>query len=118
MSTMTSMTTPGAETFGSELVLVRSTDDAILVEADDQSAAALEALMRVVLVQRDAVRATRKRVRDSELGLRQAASSERPRFERIREASLQEHRAAQVAAMRSRQRLVAALGERRVGLQQ
>ena len=69
----------------------------------------LDSLMRKVLARRDEVRSTQQKLRDIEIELRQASDDKRGRFERMREAALNEYRNARSEAARTRHQLVSML---------
>jgi hypothetical protein len=75
-------------------------------EATEQPRKRLDQLMRKVLARRDEVRATQQKLREIEIELRQAPDDKRTRFERMREAALQEYRRARAEAARTRNQLL------------
>lgn len=76
------------------------------VEIEDQPRKRLDALMRKVLARRDEMRATQQKLRDIEVELRQASTDKKGRFERMREAALEEYRRARTDAVRTRNQLL------------
>jgi hypothetical protein len=78
-------------------------------EVEDQPRKRLDSLMRKVLARRDEVRSTQQKLRDIEVELRQAPDDKRGRFERMREAALNEYRNARAEAARTRHQLVSML---------
>ena len=75
------------------------------VEQGEQPRARLANLMRKMLDRRDSVRAAQQKLRDIELELRQANTEKRSRFERMREAALNEYRNARAEFSRARLQL-------------
>jgi len=78
-------------------------------ETEDQPRKRLDNLMRKVLARRDEVRSTQQKLRDIEIELRQAPDEKRGRFERMREAALNEYRSARAEAARTRHQLLSML---------
>ncbi len=80
-----------------------------VVEPVEHSPTRLAGLMRKVVARRSRVRETQQKLRDIELELRHAPVDTRSRFERMREAALDEYRAARAEAARTRTQLVMTL---------
>ncbi len=79
------------------------------VEIEDQPRKRLDNLMRKVLARRDDVRTTQQKLREIEIELRTAPTDKRGRFERMREAALNEYRSARTEAARTRHQLLSSL---------
>jgi hypothetical protein len=75
-------------------------------EVEEAPRKRLDHLMRKVLARRDEVRATQQKLREIEIELRQAPDDKRTRFERMREAALNEYRKARAEAARTRNQLL------------
>jgi hypothetical protein len=75
-------------------------------EVEEAPRKRLDQLMRKVLARRDEVRATQQKLREIEIELRQAPDDKRTRFERMREAALNEYRKARAEAARTRNQLL------------
>ena len=80
-----------------------------VAEVEDQPRKRLDSLMRKVLARRDEVRTTQQKLREIEIELRQASDDKRGRFERMREAALNEYRNARAEAARTRHQLLSNL---------
>ena len=78
-------------------------------EVEEPPRKRLDSLMRKVLARRDEVRSTQQKLREIEIELRQATDDKRGRFERMREAALNEYRNARAEAARTRHQLVSML---------
>jgi hypothetical protein len=74
-------------------------------EQSEPPRARLAGLMRKMLDRRDAVRSTQQKLRDIEMELRQSDTEKRSRFERMREAALEEYRKARAEFARARMQL-------------
>jgi hypothetical protein len=114
MSRITSVKIPEAEELQTEPAPAKPDEEVVPAEDENQPRTRLDVLMRALLARRDAMRATREKLRDSEIELRRASTASRGRFERMRGAALKEHRAAQGEAARTRQQLITTLGMRRI----
>ena len=79
--------------------------EAVETTNDEQPRARLAGLMRKVINRRESVRVAQQKLRDIELELRQAETEKRSRFERMREAALQEYRKARAEFSRARMQL-------------
>ena len=75
-------------------------------EVEEAPRKRLDQLMRKVLARRDEVRATQQKLREIEIELRLAPDDKRTRFERMREAALNEYRKARAEAARTRNQLL------------
>lgn len=80
-----------------------------VAEVEDQPRKRLDNLMRKVLARRDEVRATQQKLREIEIELRTVPTDKRGRFERMREAALDEYRNARTEAARTRHQLLNSL---------
>lgn len=82
------------------------TEDAAEPSSDgEQPRARLANLMQRMLERRNTVREAQQKLRDIELELRVAGTEKRSRFERMREAALQEYRNARAELSRARMQL-------------
>ena len=75
-------------------------------EVEEAPRKRLDQLMRKVLARRDEVRSTQQKLREIEIELRQAPEDKKTRFERMREAALNEYRKARADAARTRNQLL------------
>lgn len=75
-------------------------------EVEEAPRKRLDQLMRKVLARRDEVRSTQQKLREIEIELRQAPEDKKTRFERMREAALNEYRMARTDAARTRSQLL------------
>ena len=78
-------------------------------EPEERPEKRLEKLMRKALAWRNNAREAQEKLRSIELELRQADTEKRSRFERMREAALQEYRNARGEAVRARNQLLSTL---------
>ena len=85
-------------------------DDTVqAAEPEERPEKRLEKLMRKALAWRNNAREAQEKLRTIELELRQADTEKRSRFERMREAALQEYRNARSEAVRARNQLLSTL---------